>query len=207
MPIDKDDKNTSRERAEKLFREFLARREADDEVTADEYFAKHPELEHELKELFSTLKTDETEEIDLGEGKAPASGPAKDRETIGDFRIIREIGSGGMGTVYEAEQLSLKRRVALKVLPSHLSFSDQAVCKFQREAEAGGRQQHAGIVGVIAVGEEEGVHYIAQELIKGGFTLADRLGDLGRGKRATCARQQGLQRRSRTRCSTRTPQA
>ena len=73
--------------------------------------------------------------------------------------------------VYEAEQISLNRRVALKVLPSHLSFSKEAVLKFQREAEAGGRQSHPGIVSIYAVGEHQGVHYIAQELVEGNYTL------------------------------------
>jgi len=97
---------------------------------------------------------------------------------LGDFRILREIGSGGMGTVYEAEQISLRRRVALKILPRHLSFSREAVLKFKREAEAGGRQHHSGIVSVYAVCEEKGVHYIVQEFIAGGRNLADRLEEL-----------------------------
>jgi len=80
--------------------------------------------------------------------------------------------------VYEAEQISLKRRVALKVLPAHLSFSSEAVLKFRREAEAGGRQSHPGIVAIHGVDEEEGVHYIAQELVEGGVTLADNLAEI-----------------------------
>jgi|GEM_PF-6777650 len=95
---------------------------------------------------------------------------------LDDFRIVGRIGSGGMGEVWEAEQISLHRRVALKVLPSHLSFSEASVKKFRREAMAGGRQNHPGIVAVHAVGEHEGVHFIAQELVGGGVTLADRIG-------------------------------
>ena len=94
---------------------------------------------------------------------------------LADFKILREIGRGGMGTVYEAEQRSLKRRVALKILPPHLGFSTEAVMKFRREAAAGGRQRHPGIVAVYAVGEEKGVHYIAQELVEEGATLDDFL--------------------------------
>ena len=75
---------------------------------------------------------------------------------MGDFRIIREIGRGGMGVVYEAEQISLKRKVALKVLPFDLGFCDEAVLKFRREAEAGGRQSHPGIVAVYSTGEQGG---------------------------------------------------
>ncbi|MBU0755088.1 MAG: serine/threonine protein kinase, partial [Planctomycetes bacterium] len=59
-------------------------------------------------------------------------------------------------TVFEAEQLSLKRRVALKVLPSHQIMDDREVLRFKREAEAGGRQSHPGIVAIHAVGEYEG---------------------------------------------------
>jgi len=91
----------------------------------------------------------------------PASG-----EILGDFKILGEIGRGGMATVYEAEQISLKRKVALKILPSHLTISDQSVKKFYREAEAGGRQSHPGIVSIHAVGEQAGRHYIVQELVE-----------------------------------------
>ncbi len=94
---------------------------------------------------------------------------------IGDFKLIRELGHGGMGAVWEAEQLSLKRRVALKLLKPQLSMSPTALQRFQREAEAGGRLQHPGIVQTYGVGEENGVHWIAQELIPTGFTLADAL--------------------------------
>lgn len=93
----------------------------------------------------------------------------------GDFHIIRKIGEGGMGIVYEAEQMSLKRKVALKVLPPHLSWSSDAIDKFRREAEAGGRQRHPGIIAVHAMGKHEGMHFIAQELVEEGYTLADPL--------------------------------
>ncbi|MHC4943722.1 MAG: serine/threonine-protein kinase [Planctomycetota bacterium] len=94
---------------------------------------------------------------------------------LGDFRILGEIGRGGMGVVFEAEQISMRRKVALKILPAHLSFSPQAILKFRREAEAGGRQSHSGLVSIFAVGEHEGVHFIAQELVEGGVTVADKL--------------------------------
>ncbi|MBU0753804.1 MAG: SUMF1/EgtB/PvdO family nonheme iron enzyme [Planctomycetes bacterium] len=116
-----------------------------------------------------------------GKAPMPAAAPKVSAgQVLGDFRIIREIGRGGMGVVYEAEQISLKRSVALKVLPAHLSFSERAVMKFRREAEAGGRQQHPGIVAVYAVGEDQGVHFIAQELVRGGTTLEDKLENLAK---------------------------
>lgn len=116
-----------------------------------EFIRKYPELDDEIRELIESSRT------------------------IGDFRIKRVIGRGGMGTVFEAQQLSLNRRVALKVLPSHLSYSEESILKFRREAEAGGRQTHPGIVAIYAVGEHEGIHYIAQEYVEGGETLSDRL--------------------------------
>ena len=98
--------------------------------------------------------------------------------TIDDFRLVRELGRGGMGSVWEADQLSLNRRVALKLLKPQFNFSPQSLQRFQREAEAGGRLQHVGIVQTYGVGEADGIHWIAQELIPGGFTFADLLSSL-----------------------------
>jgi tetratricopeptide (TPR) repeat protein len=130
----------------------------DDSGNPDSYLHRYPGLKEELKALFHGLDSDEESVID--------------GRVFGDYRIIREIGSGGMATVYEAEQLSLKRKVALKLLPAHMSFSERAVRKFLREAEAGGRQSHPGIVAIYAVGRHENSHFIAQELVGNGFTLA-----------------------------------
>jgi len=169
-----DDPGKSR----RLFREFLTLRESGESIVPEEFISKYPELEDELLLLFEKLDDRAVEGVDLREEPAPKRGEIP--SAIGDFRIVREIGRGGMGTVYEAEQISLRRRVALKVLPSHLSHSDEALRKFRREAEAGGRQSHPGIVAVHAVGEYEGSHYIAQELVEEGYTLADRLDELRR---------------------------
>lgn len=130
----------------------------DESGNPDSYLHQYPGLKEELKVLFQGLEIKEERLID--------------GRIFGDFKIIREIGAGGMATVYEAEQISLKRRVALKLLPSYMSFSERAVRKFLREAEAGGRQNHPGIVAIYAVGLHENCHYIAQELVGNGFTLA-----------------------------------
>ena len=170
MPGDRDGKKKLSE-SEKIFRQYLKRRMAGEKVSPEEYYQKFPELEGDLHKLFDKMKKNGVEEVDLLDGGLSEKPPT----VIGDFRILHEIGRGGMGRVYEAEQVSLNRRVALKILPAHLSFSDTAVKKFHREAEAGGRQSHPGIVAIHAVGEHEGIHYIAQELIEGGRTLTDRL--------------------------------
>jgi WD40 repeat protein/serine/threonine protein kinase len=88
-------------------------------------------------------------------------------KTLGEFRILREIGRGGMGIVYLAEQVPLGRQVALKVLPGHMSFSDVKVARFQGEAVAAARLQHPNVVPVHAVGEERGTHFFAMEFIRG----------------------------------------
>ncbi|MBU0718084.1 MAG: protein kinase, partial [Planctomycetes bacterium] len=86
---------------------------------------------------------------------------------LGEFELRREIGRGGMGTVYEAWQQSLQRRVALKVLHSQVSASPPAVARFQREARAAARLQHLHITSVYAQGEQDGVYYYAMEFVEG----------------------------------------
>jgi len=86
---------------------------------------------------------------------------------IGGFRILRPIGRGGMGTVFEAEQESLRRRVALKVLDRAGLDSERALERFRREARAAAKLSHPGIVPVHAFGEEGGVPHIAMELVQG----------------------------------------
>src|SRR6476619_5124554 len=86
---------------------------------------------------------------------------------LGDFEILRELGRGGMGIVYEARQVSLNRPVALKVLSSGLGLSPHAVQRFRREAEAAAKLHHTNIVPVYATGEQDGTHFYAMELIDG----------------------------------------
>ncbi len=150
----------------------------------DAFCREHPEAGPELRAeidnfLFMADVLPGGSQVDQErEAESPIAFGKDGDAVVGDFRILREIGRGGMGVVYEAEQISLRRRVALKVLSPHLSLSDDSVQKFRREAEAGGRQSHPGIVSVFAVGEEEGTHFIAQELVESRRTLADRLEEL-----------------------------
>jgi serine/threonine protein kinase len=96
---------------------------------------------------------------------------------LGDFRIVREIGRGGMGVVYEAEQLSLGRRVALKVLPFAAALDPRQLQRFKNEAQAAGLLHHTNIVPVYGVGCERGVHFYAMQYIEG-QTLAQAIADL-----------------------------
>ena len=86
---------------------------------------------------------------------------------LGDFQIVREIGRGGMGIVYEAVQLSLGRRVALKVLPFAATFDAKHLQRFRQEAQAAAQLHHTNIVPVYAVGCERGIHFYAMQLIEG----------------------------------------
>jgi tetratricopeptide (TPR) repeat protein len=97
---------------------------------------------------------------------APATVPDLPRD-LGDFRILREIGRGGMGVVYEAEQKSLRRRVALKVLPFAAGLDPKRLARFRIEVQAAARLHHSNIVPVYAVGEEAGVHFTAMQFVQG----------------------------------------
>ena len=86
---------------------------------------------------------------------------------LGEFRLVREIGRGGMGIVYEAEQEPLGRRVALKVLPAGAALDERLSIRFLKEARAAARLDHPGIVHVFTSGRAQGVLYFAMELIEG----------------------------------------
>nr|WP_303652953.1 protein kinase [Paludisphaera mucosa] len=86
---------------------------------------------------------------------------------LSDYRIVREIGRGGMGVVYEAEQVSLGRRVALKVLPHHIARDPKALERFRREAKAAARLHHTNIVPVFEVGREGEIAFYAMQFIQG----------------------------------------
>src|SRR5436309_7538895 len=101
-----------------------------------------------------------------------ASQPAPDAadlsgQSFGEFRLLRRLGQGGMGQVYLAEQLSLKRKVALKILRPELAANPNALKRFKAEAEAVARATHANIVQVYEFNEADGVVYMALEYVEG----------------------------------------
>src|SRR5262249_50316965 len=148
------------------------------------YIDRYPELADEIRELFPALIEMEQVEDEKREADArSAAAAAPPLQSIGDYRIIREIGRGGMGVVYEAEQVSLGRHVALKVLPGHNLLDPRQLGRFQREAKAAARLQHTNIVPVFGVGECEGVHYYAMQFIQG-LGLDDVLVELRRFRQA-----------------------
>src|SRR5262245_34592834 len=88
-------------------------------------------------------------------------------QRLGDFEVVRKLGRGGMGVVYEARQVSLNRKVALKVLGGGLGLTGKAVQRLRREAKAAAQLHHTNIVPVYATGEQDGTHFYAMELIEG----------------------------------------
>lgn len=134
-----------------------------------DFLERVPELKDELEEylegveLAFTLEQDKPKSIETA-GKQLQQYPA---EPIGDFRIVREIGRGGMGVVYEALQISLGRPVALKVLPFAAAMDERHRKRFLLEAQAAAQLHHNHIVPVYAVGCERGTHYYAMQLING----------------------------------------
>ena len=88
-------------------------------------------------------------------------------QTLSHFRILAKLGEGGMGEVYRAEDLQLKRAVALKVLPPELAGSQERLTRFQREAEAIAALDHPNIVTIFSVEEDEGVHFLTMQLVEG----------------------------------------
>ncbi len=104
---------------------------------------------------------------DLGLGVEEGADEETFPEELGDFQLLRRIGAGGMGVVYLAEQISLKRQVAIKLVrPGHLYFPGTRE-RFRREVEAVALLEHQGIVPIYAVGEEEGIPYYAMQWLEG----------------------------------------
>lgn len=163
--------NSSLERdpVEELAEQFLERRRRGEAVSVSDYAKEHPHLAQRIRDLFPTLllmeqlKPDST--ASRGGGLAIERGEPLER--LGDFHILREIGRGGMGVVYEAEQESLGRHVALKVLPPGWVGSPTRLQRFHREAQAAARLHHTNIVPIFGVGQQDDIHYIVMQFIPG----------------------------------------
>jgi len=138
--------------ADEAVETFLERRKSGEAIDAAAFAAEHPDLEPDLSQALESLLALES-----------ARGP----ERVGAFRIVREIGRGGMGVVLEALEEPLGRRVALKILPPELLASPSARARFRREAELASRLDHSGIATVYGAGVEDDRPWIAMRYVEG----------------------------------------
>jgi serine/threonine protein kinase/WD40 repeat protein len=144
---------------DELADEYLVRLRRGEQPSVAEYERRFPLLAGRIRSLFPTLA--EMERACAFAEPSPNEAPKR----IGEFRILRKVGEGGMGVVYEAVQESLGRHVALKVLPS--TRVGNSLERFRREARAAARLHHTNIVPVFGIGESDGLHYYAMQFIVG----------------------------------------
>jgi formylglycine-generating enzyme required for sulfatase activity/serine/threonine protein kinase len=135
--------------------------------SVEEFAQRYPEHADEIRDMLPALMLmEQAKTADDSPGQQrPASTPPL--RQLGDYQILREVGRGGMGVVYEARQLSLGRHVAIKVLASHALLDPRQLGRFQREARAAAKLHHTNIVPVFGVGEQDGLHYYVMQLIAG----------------------------------------
>ncbi|MBL8814300.1 MAG: protein kinase [Planctomycetaceae bacterium] len=154
-----------------LAEDFVARYRLGERPALTEYVLRHPELEKEIRSLFPALvmleqARSQGDDSDVRSRLVPLETSAAP-EQLGEFRILREVGRGGMGIVYEAIQESLGRHVALKILPHQSMQNPKHLQRFQREVRAAAKLQHPNIVPVFGAGEIESVHFYAMQFIQG----------------------------------------
>lgn len=174
-----------------LAEEYAARCRVDEEPpSAVEFAAAHPDLEAPLRDLLPAVaflerakRSAKASGLGTASGWLPVQrvddGPPVRR--LGENRIVRELGRGGMGIVYEAVQEPLGRRVAVKILPPYAPGSDRSRQRFLREAQLVARLQHPHIVPIHAIGEHDGVPYFVMALVDGeglDRLLAEPTGDV-----------------------------
>jgi serine/threonine-protein kinase len=156
-----------------LAEEFIDRYRKGERPPLREYIDRHPELAAEIRDVFPAMAM--MENIALADDSLadPSQGPGGKSQKgqvfqqLGDYRLIREVGRGGMGIVYEAEQVSLGRHVALKVLPDKARLDPKHKRRFEREARAAAKLHHTNIVPVFEVGEDREICFYAMQLIRG----------------------------------------
>ncbi|UCG17359.1 MAG: protein kinase, partial [Phycisphaerales bacterium] len=164
-----------------LVDEITNRIQAGESADLSRYAREHPEQMEQLQKLLPAIEVLAELKDSTAAQTAPAQPVGRDTHlqegVLGDYRIVREIGRGGMGVVYEAEQISLGRKVALKVLPFAAVLDQRQLHRFKNEAQAAAQLHHSNIVPVHSVGCERGVHYYAMQYIEG-QTLGAVIGEL-----------------------------
>lgn len=184
QPMHSVDSKTANQLLDEVVDQITEKLRAGVPFDLDECVQRYPELEDRLRSLLPGIQM--LAELGRASAEAPApKGPGTSttetpiRGRLGDYRIVREIGRGGMGVVYEAEQVSLGRKVALKVLPFAAMMDHRQLQRFQNEARAAASLKHPNIVQVHFVGCDRAVHFYAMDHIEG-QTLADLIRHLRR---------------------------
>jgi serine/threonine protein kinase/WD40 repeat protein len=155
-----------RKTIEQLTEEFMDRLRRGEHPSISEYIRNNATLADEIRDVFPALAMVERLCSPPGDSEQRrGSSPAL--EQLGEYRILREIGRGGMGVVYEAIQEPLGRHVALKVLPLHVAGDSVRLERFQREARVAARLHHSNIVPVFDVGQCGGIHFYTMQFIQG----------------------------------------
>jgi WD40 repeat protein/serine/threonine protein kinase len=165
------DSSSERNPVERLAEEFAARLRRGERPALSEYTAQYPQYAEQIQELFPAMVVMEQFKPAGPDLSGPSTPPTAEDvppfECLGDYRILREVGRGGMGVVYEAEQQALGRRVALKVLPRKLLADSKHRRRFEREARLAAKLHHTNIVPVFGVGEQDGLPYYVMQFIEG----------------------------------------
>ncbi|MEM6690200.1 MAG: serine/threonine-protein kinase [Planctomycetota bacterium] len=158
---------TDEDRLVDAVKEFMRLIEAGEAPSKEAFLEQHPEIADELGPSLEGLALLHGDATPSEKNTFVAAHAEFTSEPIGDFQIVGEVGRGGMGVVHEAIQLSLGRRVALKVLPFASGLDEIRLQRFRNEAHAAAALHHTNIVPVYAVGSDRGVHYYAMQLIDG----------------------------------------
>ncbi len=157
------DAGTDRDRFDLLAEEFVEKLRRGEAPSVSAFAARDPDHRDEVQALLASVALIEQLKRHRLQSRPETVAP----QQLGDFRIIRELGRGGMGIVYEAEQTTLGRRVAVKVLPSHSLLDPSRKRRFQHEAQTAAALHHTNIVPIFGVGEFQGLHYLVMQLIDG----------------------------------------
>jgi serine/threonine protein kinase/WD40 repeat protein/tetratricopeptide (TPR) repeat protein len=187
MPSTDTTSSSDRNPVERLADEFLERQRRGEHPSLAEYTTRFPELAEEIRDLFPALVMIEQlkpfqEDLTGSVAAAPvpsSGGIGPPMGSLGDYRLLREVGRGGMGVVYEALQESLGRHVALKILFQNGRLAPTQIERFRLEARSAARLHHANIVPIYGVGEHQGMYYYAMQFIQG-HALDQILDDLRR---------------------------
>ncbi len=159
---------TSEDLVDRLANEYIEQYRNGESPDLEAYVQQHPELADTIRDLFPMIAALESmKRDDNRESARTATLRPLDLKELGDFEIVREIGRGGMGIVYEARQTSLDRRVALKILPKQSLLDPVQLKRFEREARIVARLHHTNVVSLYGAGEHNGFHFLVMELVQG----------------------------------------